>query len=146
MILLTDIYKSVNTLLKSKYGTTIKIYGHEVTEGFIKPSFFTSLIPVTNSNDSINFKSKAFTVMITYFQSIANEIDNLQKADEIISLFGYFLTINGRKIRVTDADYEFIGENNNILQVSIEIEYLESNERTETNQIMQTLNMNEEMR
>ncbi len=140
MILITEIYKAVNQLLKNKYPK-IKIYGHEVTEGFSRPSFFVSLIPVTRSNDSVNFKSKAYTIIITYFQGKADEIDNLQKADEIIELFDYFLAVNDRKLRVTGSEYEFAGEYRNILQVSINIEYLEATERTDTSSIAQEVNL-----
>jgi hypothetical protein len=146
LILLTDIYKATDLLLKSKYGASMKYYGNDTVEGYTKPCFFISIIPVINSNDSINFKTKAFTIMITYHQSIINEIDNLQKADEIINLIGYFLNVNGRKICVTNSDYEFIGENNNVLQISFNIEYIEANTREDSSTIAQTLNINEEMR
>ena len=145
MIKIEDIYNSVTALLKSKYPT-FTTHNHETKEGFSKPSFFVSIIPITNSNDSINFKSKAFTIVITYFQSKVDKIENMQKADEIIELFGYFITVNGRNIRVTDSDYELVGEKTNILQVSVNIEYLQANERTETSKVAQSLSLNEEKR
>jgi hypothetical protein len=145
MIKLTDLYAAINTLLDSKYPY-IKIYGNEVKEGYNKPSFFVELRPKKGSNDSINFKSKAFTIIITYFQKKQDEIDNLTKADEIIDLFGYKLPVNGRKIAVTDSNYEFVGENSDILQVSIEIEYLETIEKTDQGVTAGSLILNEEKR
>ncbi len=145
MILINDIYMAIKSLLKSKYPE-INIYGNEVTEGFDKPSYFISLIPKQISNEGINFKLKAYTVLINYFQSATNEIDNLQKADEIFELFGYFLTVNNKKLRITDSDYEFIGDNKNILQISINIEYFEANEKTETSKVAQKISLNEEKR
>ncbi|ROR28368.1 hypothetical protein EDD66_105310 [Mobilisporobacter senegalensis] len=137
-----DIYNAVSTLLYSKYPT-YKVYGHEVVEGYEKPSFFIDLLPKKNLNESINFKTKAYKILITYFPEDLNEIDNLTKADEIIELFGYKLVVSGNKIPVTDSNYEFVGENTNTLQVVIEIEYLESNNRTNSSVIANELILKE---
>jgi hypothetical protein len=145
MIKLTDIYSSVNALLNSKYPT-YKRYGHEVTEGFSKPSFFVDLIPKIGSNEGINYKSYAYTIMITYFQSKVDEIDNLTKADEIKELFGYMMTVGTRKIPIKDFSYEFVGEKSNILQTSAEIEYFETNEKADTSIIATEIILNEEKR
>jgi hypothetical protein len=147
MIKLVDIYTSVNKLLYSKYPkTTYKIYGHEVTEGYKTPSFFVDLIPKSILKESINYKKNTYTITITYFQSTANEIDNLTKADEIKELFGYHLTIDDRKALITDYSYDFVGENTNVLQVSIDIEYFEANERVDTHVTANNLILNEEKR
>lgn len=140
-----DIYNAISTLLCNKYPT-YKIYGHEVVEGYIKPSFFIDLVPKKILNESINFKTKAYKILTTYFPNDPSEIDNLTKADEIIDLFGYKLEVNGSKIAVTDSIYEFVGENTNILQVTIEIEYLETNDRTNSSVIANEFILNEEKR
>lgn len=128
MIQRTDIYTAVNLLLKSKYPA-YKTYGHEVTEGYTKPSFFVELIPRKISNDSINFKKYAYTIMITYFQKTADEIDNLKKVDEIQELFGYKIRVKEELFNITDFTYDFVGEYTNVLQISIDFDYTEYNER-----------------
>lgn len=146
MIKLVDIYKSVNGLLFSKYPKDkYKIYGHEVVEGFDTPSFFVDLVPRAISNESVNFTKNAYTIMITYFQPKANEIDNLIKADEIKMLFGYKLTINDRKIPITDFTYDFAGKNRNVLQISVDIEYLEDVEKVDNHKVATELIMKEEV-
>ncbi len=128
MIQRTDIYTAVNLLLKSKYPS-YKTYGHEVTEGYKKPSFFVDLIPRGISNESINFKKYAYTIMITYFQETVDEIDNLKKVDEIQELFGYKLRVKESLFNITDFSYDFVGEFTNVLQIRVDFDYTEYNER-----------------
>lgn len=128
MIKKTDIYEAVILLLQNQYPT-YKTYGHEVTEGYEKPAFFVDLIPRSISNDSINYKSYAYTIIITYFQDEANEADNLKKADELQELFGYKLKVKEELFNITNYSYEFIGQNTNVLQVKVNFDYIEFNEK-----------------
>ena len=142
LITLTDLYTAANALLQTKYGVAeYHYYGQEVREGYKTPSFFVDIIPKICSNESINYKHKAFTIMITYFPKVTSEIDNLTKANEIIELFGYILPVKERKIPVTDTSYDFAGNNNDVLQVSIEIEYYEAVERPDTSKIASEVNI-----
>lgn len=145
MIKATDIYTSVNKLLKSKYQLA-KVLGHEIVEGFDKPAFFVDLRPKKITNDGVNFRSCSYTIQITYFPEIIDEVDNMTKADEIEELFGCFLTVSGRNIPITEYGYEFVGEHSNILQISVDIEYLDTVTRTDTSVTAGTLILNEEKR
>jgi hypothetical protein len=141
MIKLTDIYKAVSGLLKEKYG--YKIYGHEVTEGYKKPSFFVDITPNAISNESTFYKKYAYTIIITYFQETADEIDNLTKVDEIQELFGNNLKLNEEtSINLSDYDYEFVGINTNILQMSIETEFYDKIPVSDNHEIAENLNLN----
>lgn len=144
MILRKDIYKAIIDLMKSKYPS-YKTYGHEVTEGYKKPSFFVDLVPRNISNESVNYKKYEYTIRITYFQKDADEIDNLTKIDEIQSIFGYKLRVEDQLFNITDFDYDFIGEHTNILQLSIDFEYIEYIEK-EQGTIASELNINLEKR
>lgn len=128
MIKRTDIYAAINFLLKSKYPQ-YKTQGHEVTEGYKKPSFFVDLIPRSITNESVNFKKYSYTAMVTYFQETADEIDNLTKVDEIQELFGYHLKVGSELFPITGYSYDFVGEYTNILQISVDFEYIEYNEK-----------------
>lgn len=128
MIQRTDIYTAINLLLKSRYPD-YKTYGHEVIEGYKKPSFFVDLVPKNVSNESVRFKKYTYTINITYFQEVANEIDNLKKTDEMQELFGYHLKVGNEFLAITDFTYDFIGENTNILQLSFSMEYIEYNKK-----------------
>lgn len=148
MILLTDIHASVNALLKGKYQG-YKTYGHEVVEGYDKPSFFVNISPRSISNDSINFQSCAYTIIITFFSGQTGSersIDNLKKIDEIKTLFGYKLRVCGRFVNVTDFDYEFVGEYTDTLQLSVNIEYYDTVEKDTNNAIANKLSIKVEKR
>lgn len=146
MIKLTDIYKSVSLLLKNKYS--YKIYGHEVVEGFKRPSFFVDIISKTISNESPFYKKYAYAIMITYFQDTAIEadkltIDNLNKIDEIQELFGSNLKIgDNSSINLYDFSYDYTGINTNILQVNIETEFYEKIPVSDNHVIAEQLNLN----
>jgi hypothetical protein len=122
MIKLTDIYTAVTGLLIEKYK--YEVYGHEVVEGYQKPSFFVNIKPKTISSGSVFYKKLAYTINITYFQETTDEIDNLIKIEELQVLFGNNLKINtNSSINISEYDYDFVGENSNILQLSMETEF-----------------------
>lgn len=145
MIKLTDIYTAVGGLLRSKYNYAVN--QDESKEGFEKPSFFVQLKPKTMSNESIHYKRYEFTIIITYFQEVYNEIDNYIKIDEIQELFGNHIRINENEaIHINDYDYDFIGTKTNILQISLEIEFYKHLEVNEGSEILTDLVMNKNLK
>ena len=145
MITALDIRIAVMDLLKKQYPT-YKRYGNEVTEGFDKPSFFVSIQPTLNSNESVNFKKYGYSIIITYFQSIKKEIDNMQKAAQIEELFGFQMPVKDRLINITDYDYQFVGNDSNILQITVNVEFYDEIKRTPTEPNVNELNLNIEKR
>lgn len=126
MIKLTDIYLAVKELLIAKYG--FSVHGNEVVEGFDKPSFLLEIKPNTLSNStsmvSPFYRKKDYYIIITYFQASASEIDNLEKVDELEELFGNNIKINdSESINIYDYTYTFVGQNTNILQLSMQTQF-----------------------
>lgn len=145
MTKLTDIYKAVNGLLSDKYQK-INIYGKEVKEEFDRPAFFVSFNPISIENQSVNFRYKKYDIQIVYFQENADEIDNMEKVNEIENLFGNAIKVNDRYIHVIEIDHEYIGEDDDILQVSITIEFFDDVEKIEKHETMSELVLSEETR
>lgn len=145
MITPLDVRTSVFGLLKEAYPK-YKRYGHEVVEGFDKPSFFVSIMPITNSNESVNFKFYSYSIMITYFQSKADEIDNLIKVAEIEKLFGYQMPVKDSLINITDYSYDFVGERKNILQITVDVEFYDDIDKKNTSQVADKLYLRQEKR
>lgn len=140
-----DIFTAICGMLKEKYG--FKTYGHEVTEGYSKPSFFVDIRPVKSSNTSVFYKEYAYSIAITYFPVKNDEIDNLTKAMELQNLFGYNITLkSGTIINISDYDYEFIGEKTDILQFSMDTEFCEKNAIPDTHEIAAEINLNSELK
>lgn len=118
-------------MLSSKYPE-YKIYGKEIKEGYETPSFFTEIVDRGSRAETKNFASGGFTVKITYFQKVKNELDQLKKVDEIKDLFGLIFFVGKRRLAVGEYSHDFIGEYSDILQISIDIDYKENTKKEDT--------------
>jgi hypothetical protein len=140
---LTDIKLAVNILLKSKYQEPeYKIYGKEIKEGYHTPSLFTEIVDGGDKTETKNFSSGRKTIKITYFQKKTNELDQLQKVDEIKDLFGLVFLVGNRKLTVGEFSHDYIGEYSDILQISIDFDYKENTVTEETQEAASSLDMN----
>lgn len=120
-------------MLKERYPPhQYKIYGKEIREGYDVPCFFTEILDKGSKAETKNFAKGGFTVKITYFQKEKNEFDQLKKVDEIKCLFGLFFCIGDRKLTISDFSHDYIGEYQDILQISIEIDYKENTQKEDT--------------
>lgn len=126
----SEIKRSVNGLLKGRYPPPqYKIYGKEIREGYDAPCFFTEILDGGSRAETRNFAKGGFTVKITYFQEEKNELDQLEKVDEIKDLFGLFFCVGDRKLTVGEFSHDYAGEYQDILQISIEIDYKENTQK-----------------
>lgn len=120
-------------MLKGRYPPPqYKIYGKEIREGYDAPCFFTEILDRGSRTETRNFAKGGFTVKITYFQTAKNELDQLEKVDEIKDLFGLFFCVGDRKLTIGDFSHDYIGEYQDILQISIEIDYKENTQKEDT--------------
>lgn len=62
-------------------------------------------------------------------------MDQLEKIDEIKELFGLFFCVGNRKLTINNFSSDYIGEYQDIVQISIEIDYKENTQKTDTAQI-----------
>ena len=132
-IKLVEIKKAINGLLKGRYPPPqYKIYGKEIREGYDAPCFFTEILDRGSRAETRNFAKGGFTVKITYFQTEKNELDQLEKVDEIKDLFGLFFCVEDRRLTVGEFSHDYIGEYQDILQISIEIDYKENTQKEDT--------------
>ena len=120
-------------MLKGRYPPPqYKIYGKEIREGYDAPCFFTEILDRGSRAETRNFAKGGFTVKITYFQTEKNELDQLEKVDEIKDLFGLFFCVEDRKLTIGEFSHDYIGEYQDILQISIEIDYKENTQKEDT--------------
>ena len=120
-------------MLKGRYPPPqYKIYGKEIREGYDAPCFFTEILDRGSRAETRNFAKGGFTIKITYFQAEKNELDQLEKVDEIKDLFGLFFCVGDRKLTVGEFSHDYIGEYQDILQISIEIDYKENTQKEDT--------------
>lgn len=127
-------------MLKGRYPPPqYKIYGKEIREGYDAPCFFTEILDKGSKAETKNFAKGGFTVKITYFQKEKNEFDQLEKVDEIKCLFGLFFCTGNRKLTIGEFSHDYIGEYQDILQISIEIDYKENTQKEDTASIAQEI-------
>ena len=103
------------------------------------PSFFTEILDKGSKAESKNFIRGGFTVKITYFPEKKSELDQLKKVDEIKELFGMVFCVGDRKLTVGECSHDYIGEYQDILQISIEFDYLENTSKEKTGPVAEII-------
>lgn len=135
---------AVAGLIKSKYN--YKIYTDEIVEGFKQPCFFIKLVRRTDPQ-TVNFNSNALAVIITFFASPSanKEIAYLDMTDDLNLLFGNGFKADDRHLKVKNITADRIGENQDILQVTINIDYFDELVRIEPEWMMEELILNQKL-
>ena len=129
-------------MLKNRYPPPqYRIYGKEIQEGYDTPCFFTEVIDRGSRGETKNFAKAGFTIKITYFQAEKNELDQLKKVDEIKSLFGLIFYVGNRRLTVGEFSHDFIGKYQDILQISIEIDYKENTKKEDETSVAQEIHV-----
>lgn len=145
MISIVDLKAALNGVIQNKYGSSYKYYGIEITEGYEKPSFFTQLLPVNLNPITTNFSEKRFSFIITYFSKKVDEEDALTKVSELMDAFGLKVKVKDRYVNVSEFEYEFVGEKSNILQMSLNVSFMDEIKKEETRQLMNELGVKQRL-
>lgn len=102
MITLIKLKKTVNDLLKS---FNIRIYGSEVKEGFIRPSFFVQLLPLSGDNlFKKDLIEKSIMVEINYFSKEKTDLENFKMAEKLEKLLFPILDLGEQKLLVKNFE------------------------------------------
>lgn len=121
----SELIQSLNGILERRYPD-IGRYGNDTTEGWVKPYFFVECVPYESNYETRNFIKKSCSMKITYFQEEDKELEQLQKVEEIRAAIGMKFTVSSRKLDVKDYIHDYVGEYNNILQISFRLEWFEN--------------------
>lgn len=105
----------------------------------VPPYFFVECVPVGAEHVTKNMLHKGCSVLITYMQKTPAQMDNLEKAEEIGELLGMTIRIGRRELLVLRYGHEYIGEKNNILQISFALDWWEDTQRPEAEELMEHL-------
>lgn len=100
-----------------------KYYGMDVVEGFERPCFFTQLKLVDSSPSNFNSRNIQATFYINVMQKSIDEADALDLIQRLQDLFGLAVRIGDRAVHVTNMDYDFIGTDRNIPEISFDLEW-----------------------
>lgn len=116
---------ALNALLQGKFPG-IRLYGNDVSDGMERPYFFVECVPGGITYETINFVKQSCFLKITYRQKAPDEADGLKKVREIRDAIGLKFCVGIRKLNVKSYSYDYVGEYNNILQISIDLEWYDN--------------------
>lgn len=133
-----DVIRTVNGLLKQKYPEITR-YGNDTVDKAVPPYFFVECVPAGMDRQTKNMLHKSCSVLITYVQRVPDQLDNLEKAEEIGELLGMTVRIRDRELLVLRYSHEYIGDQNNILQISFGLDWWEDTRKPDTEEIMENL-------
>lgn len=142
IVKMIDIVKTVTQIMKDEFKCTV--YSDEALENFKKPCFFIAAIPVSIPQTT-NFMEKHLSIVLTYFQkdSMRNEVHYLDVFDRIQSHFALGMQVGDRFLHVDRVTPDRVGEEQDILQITIEIIYLEQTGKPESGaEMMEEIEVN----
>lgn len=121
-------------------------YGLEIVEGYETPCFFTRLETGESRPANKSTLYHRLTYSIMYIPTEIDEIDLMSKVDTIRELFELGVTIDtGEEVRTVDCvgfDWGFGGTERDILEISVELEYLSDIRKPETAETMADATIN----
>lgn len=133
-----DVKKQINLMLREKYPPgEYEIYGVDTTEGYARPCFFVKLQPITMEAEGINRYNNELTCYIDYIQDHIDEVDMLQKVEEIRKMFELYFKVGDRAIDCSNFDFDFVGQKKNIVEISFDMQFYTAIEREETTAMME---------
>ena len=112
-----------NGVLRAAFNNELPIYGNDTLDGYERPSFFTEILPAPREKTGRDLTRHGFTFKITYFEVEHDEAHCLDVYNTICQAFEPFvlMTAGGkrRRLMVEDIDFDWIDENADMLQVTI---------------------------
>ena len=150
----TQLKAGLNAHLQSVYPMvaddpkvmTYNYYGLEIVEGYTTPCFFTRLETGESRPANKSTLYHRLTYSIMYFPTDIDEVDLMEKVDTIRSLFelGVNITAGDEKRNVSCIGYDwgFGGSDRDILEISVDLEYLTDIRPPETADTMKDATIN----
>lgn len=121
---LTELKGGLLALLKTKYPE-YKYYSTAVVENYDRPCFFTQLKPVDTRVENYNSRRNRMIFYITYMPKRVDEAESLRMIQEMRDLFGLYVKIGGRVVYVESFDWNYIGTDRTIPEMSVELYWLD---------------------
>lgn len=124
------IWKAVAKKLHDEYKCTV--YSDEVLEEFTMPCFFVKLL-MSSEMQTKNFIKRNVTIIATYFPSNEDKDEEhyLTVFDKILILFQMGFPVGDRYLHVDDIQQDRVGEEDDILQITMDITFMDTTGRIE---------------
>ena len=124
------IWKAVAKEIHEEYGCTV--YSDEVLEEFTMPCFFVKLL-MSSEMQTKNFIKRNVTIIATYFPSNEDQDEEhyLTVFDKFLLLFQMGFPVGDRYLHVDDIQQDRVGEEDDILQITMDITFMDTTGRIE---------------
>lgn len=130
MIILAERVKQVEvlkTIVEALDGEfDCPVYSDEVREDFKKPCFFVAATSIMTPQ-TLNWMKKELTIVLTYYadDKNKNEVHYLDVVDRVQDLFPVGVSAGERYLKIDTIEDDRVGEEDDILQITITIPYME---------------------
>lgn len=138
MIRIDELKTTCNEIVKAAFPD-MAVYGNDTVDGYEPLSFFSEILSKGLKHSSRNYMEKGATYKLTLFEKTHDEAFCLDVFEKIQEAFGMTIRIGNRYLLVGEISSDFIGENANILQISIDFDWIDAKPRKETEEIMQEI-------
>lgn len=120
-----EILMNVMKLLDEEFHC--RVYSDEVREDFKRPCFFVTATSVMTPQ-TLNWMKKELTIVLTYYADgqNQNEVHYLDVVDRVQDLFPVGVSAGDRYLKIDTIEDDRVGEEDDILQITITIPYMES--------------------
>ena len=119
-----EVLKHIIAMLTKEFGC--KVYAEEVRENFKRPCFFIAATSVMTPK-TVNWMKKELTVTLEYYAKPGdkNEIVYMDVVDRVQMLLPVGIQIDERFLKIESIEDDRVGEEDDILQITIVIPYVE---------------------
>lgn len=147
---ISDVKVRCLELIKTAYPS-YTYYSNAVVEKIEeRPSFVTQIRPIIMEPVNYNSRNNVVVLTVTYFQKVVDEPDALKVIQTIRDLFGLAVRVRledgTRAVKVTEFEYDFIGTERNIPQITITLEWMDVIAHPDDSELMENLTLNEELK
>lgn len=126
MITLKDLKSGLLALLQQRYPPEkYNYYSNAVIENYTRPCFFTYLEQTDASQIGRNVRTNRVSFCIAILPDKVNETSMLEIVQDLRDLFGLFIQIGDRAIHVVDYDWSWIGNERNVAQVIVTLQWMD---------------------
>lgn len=119
-----EILMNVMKLLDGEFHC--RVYSDEVRENFKKPCFFVAATSIMTPQ-TLNWMKKELTIVLTYYADDKNKNEGhyLDVVDRVQDLFPVGVSTGERFLKIETIEDDRVGEEDDILQITITIPYME---------------------
>ena len=119
------LWKSIAIMIEDEFDNNV--YSDEVREDFEKPCFFIKSLMHSQLQNKFYIKRNQ-SIICTYFpdEEDKNEDHYMEMTDRFLLLFQRGINVEDRYFDVTDIHGDRIGEDEDIMQFTIELSYMDT--------------------